>query len=237
MFAVLLVLSRMPGSESFFPWVDFFRTALVVHVDQSVLIWFLAMAGVVWSLVIPADSRWLMVQRGAFWLALAGTLGIALSAFVGDGAPLMNNYVPVLQRPFFFWSHRHIWSGYSASVRVGVHQHQEYLCRQMGVCTCPVLLAMTISFAVIMSLLALVTAWLQMPSGVAGQAYYEYLFWGAGHTLQFAYTQLLLLAWLLLALRSGVVVPSRLPLDHLAVAAGCCAGAADSRHLSAVRHG
>ncbi|MEW8470886.1 MAG: hypothetical protein AB2637_20280, partial [Candidatus Thiodiazotropha sp.] len=42
LFALLLVLSRTPGSEAFFPWVDFFRTALVVHVDQSVLIWFLA---------------------------------------------------------------------------------------------------------------------------------------------------------------------------------------------------
>ncbi|MCW9022767.1 MAG: hypothetical protein OQK42_07325, partial [Sedimenticola sp.] len=46
LFAILLVLSRSPGMESFFPWIDFFRTALVVHVDQSVLIWFLAMAGV-----------------------------------------------------------------------------------------------------------------------------------------------------------------------------------------------
>ena len=45
--ALLLVLSRTPGSQALFPWVDFFRTALVVHVNQSVLIWFLAMAGVI----------------------------------------------------------------------------------------------------------------------------------------------------------------------------------------------
>jgi hypothetical protein len=36
-------------------------------------------------------------------LAVTGTLGVALSAFMGDGAPLMNNYVPVLQRPLFFF--------------------------------------------------------------------------------------------------------------------------------------
>ena len=206
LFAVLLGLSRMPGAEFFFPWVDFFRIALVVHVDQSVLIWFLAMAGVVWSLVIPADSRWLPVQRGAFGLALAGTLGIALSAFVGDGAPLMNNYVPVLQRPFFFWSVGIFALGIGLQSMLAFTSARGIFGADGGM-QLPSLVAMTISFAVIMSLAALVTAWMQMPSGVAGQAYYEYLFWGAGHTLQFAYTQLLLLAWLLLALHSGVAVP------------------------------
>ncbi len=63
--------------------------------------------------------------------------------------------------------------------------------------------------AVIIALVALLIAWLQMPDGVEGQGYYEYLFWGAGHTLQFAYTQLLLLAWLLLALYSGVTIPAQ----------------------------
>ena len=208
LFAVLLVLSRMPGAESFFPWVDFFRIALVVHVDQSVLIWIQAMAGVVWSLVIPAGSGALIVQRGAFWLALSGTLGIALSAFVGDGAPLMTNYVPVLQRPFFFWSIGIFGLGMALQSVLAFTSAKSVFAASGGM-HLPSLVAMTISFAVIMSLAALVTAWLQMPSGVAGQAYYEYLFWGAGHTLQFAYTQLLLLAWLLLALQSGAGVAAK----------------------------
>jgi len=38
---------------------------------------------------------------------------------------------------------------------------------------------------------------------MSGEAFYEFLFWGAGHTLQFAYTQLVLLAWILLAMESG----------------------------------
>src|SRR5665647_1682004 len=51
LFAILLVLSRTPYIEDIFPWVDFFRTALVVHVDLSVLLWFMAFAGVLWSLL------------------------------------------------------------------------------------------------------------------------------------------------------------------------------------------
>ena len=49
-FSVLLVLSRTPYLQDVFPWIDFFRTALVVHVDLSVLVWFLAFGGVLWSL-------------------------------------------------------------------------------------------------------------------------------------------------------------------------------------------
>lgn len=206
LFALLLVLSRTPGSEAFFPWLDFFHTALVVHVDESVLIWFLAMSGVVWSLVIPASPRATLLQRVALSLALVGTLGIALSAFFGEGAPLMNNYVPVLQRPIFFAMLMIFGLGialqalqaFSATPRPLTFDRLIHL---------PSLAALTLSVAVIMALLALLTAWLQIPRGVEGQGYYEYLFWGAGHTLQFAYTQLIMLAWLLLAHHSGVRLP------------------------------
>ena len=208
LFAVLLVLSRMPGSDSFFPWVDFFHTALVVHVDQSVLIWFLAMAGVAWSLVIPQSNRHIMAQRIAFALALFGTLGIALSAFVGSGTPLMNNYVPVLQRPFFFAALGVFGLGIAVQSLLALKSTGRALLLEDQT-HLPTLAAFTLAMAVIMALFALGTAWLQLPVEVTGQGYYEYLFWGAGHTLQFAYTQLLLLAWLLLALHSGVEIPAK----------------------------
>jgi heme/copper-type cytochrome/quinol oxidase subunit 1 len=38
-----------------------------------------------------------------------------------------------------------------------------------------------------------------MSDKFSGQAWFEYLFWGPGHTIQFAYTQLMLLAWLWMA--------------------------------------
>jgi len=206
LFALLLVLSRTPGSEAFFPWLDFFHTALVVHVDESVLIWFLAMSGVVWSLVIPGSSRSSLLQGVALVLALIGTLGIALSAFFGEGAPLMNNYVPVLQRPFFFAMLVIFGLGIALQSLLALNATRWSMGfgRQIHL---PSLSALTLSIAVGMALLALLAAWLQIPREVEGQGYYEYLFWGGGHTLQFAYTQLIMLAWLLLAWHSGVRLP------------------------------
>ena len=63
LFSVLLVLARTPGINAWLPAGDFFRVALVVHVDLSVLVWFVAIAGLLWSLNLrPARSR---AGRGA----------------------------------------------------------------------------------------------------------------------------------------------------------------------------
>jgi hypothetical protein len=53
------------------PLIDFFRVALVVHVNLSVLIWLLSMAGAMWSLSSTRDMpAW---DRVSFWLAALGT--------------------------------------------------------------------------------------------------------------------------------------------------------------------
>ena len=100
LYTVLIVLSRTPFFQEIIPWVDFFRTALVVHVNLTVLVWFLAFSGVFWSYTNSARCRacgWV-----ALGLASLGTLVIVVSPFTGESHPLMNNYVPVLQNPVFF---------------------------------------------------------------------------------------------------------------------------------------
>jgi heme/copper-type cytochrome/quinol oxidase subunit 1 len=46
-----------------------------------------------------------------------------------------------------------------------------------------------------------------MPEGLSGKAWYEILFWGGGHALQFTWTLLMLVAWLWLASASGARIP------------------------------
>lgn len=204
LFAILLVLSRAPGGEQFFPWVNFFRTALVVHVDQSVLIWFLAMAGMVLSLNLPSGAIWLRTQWFAFYLCLAGTLGIAASAFVGTGEPLMNNYVPVLQRPFFYITLGLFGLGIGIHALLVMINSPQRL--KTGTADIAPVAAVTVAFAVMIALFALLVAWQQIPAEIVGEGYFEYLFWGSGHTLQFAYTQLMMLAWLVLAATANIHV-------------------------------
>ncbi len=195
-FAILLVLARSPGLEAWFPTQDFFRTALVVHVDQSVLIWFLAFAGVAWSLFGASGG----LARLALGVAAAGCMLLAASPFLGAGDPLMNNYVPVLRHPLFF----------TALGLFGVGLLLQLLSYLRGGGRAldwdnPLSVGVfTAALATVLAMASLLWTWYSMSANWEGEAYYEYLFWGGGHVLQFTYTQLMLVAWLWLARACGV---------------------------------
>ena len=197
-FAILLVLARTPGLSDLFPTLDFFRTALIVHVNQSVLIWFLAFGGVLWSL---GERKISFLHRIALALAAIGCLAIAITPFAGNSEPFLNNYVPILRHPLFF--------GGLFVFAFGVFLHAVLTLRQITThteWTRPDRLAViTAAMATVAAFFSLVWTWVHL-SGWNGQAYFELLFWGAGHTVQFAYTQIMVAAWLGLAAGLGVTL-------------------------------
>lgn len=195
-FAILLVVARAPGTSALFPTQDFFRVALIVHVDQSVLIWFLAFAGALWSLQGHAAPA---VSRSAFAVAATGCMLVAAAPFLGAGDPLLNNYVPVLDHPLFLAA--------LAIFATGVLlQVVAYLARALGSTTLTDPLSVGIATAGVAALTSAASfawTWIELPTQWQGKAYYEYLFWGPGHVLQFAYTQIMIVAWLWLLRASG----------------------------------
>jgi cytochrome c oxidase subunit 1 len=202
LFVILIVLSRTPALHEIIPWKDFFHTALVVHVDLSVLIWFIALAGVLWTL--NSSSRAYLVGKAALLLTTLGTIGIAIAPFSGESQPLMNNYVPILRNPVFFASLYLVGVGFTlliirsllAPLKLGTSTGREAL--SVGAYASTVTAALTI--------ISLVWSWQQLGSSLEGHAYYEMLFWGSGHVFQFTHTVLLLLAWLWLAQANGAVI-------------------------------
>lgn len=195
-FAILLVVARVPGTAALFPTQDFFRVALIVHVDQSVLIWFLAFAGVLWSLEGSTSQA---ITRSVFSIAAAGCLLVAAAPFLGAGEPLLNNYVPVLDHPLFLIA----LAVFAAGVLLQV---LAYVPRGIAATSWSDPLSVGIATAAIAALVAAVSfvwTWLALPTQWEGKAYYEYLFWGPGHVLQFAYTQIMLVAWIWLLLATG----------------------------------
>jgi len=187
--AILLVLSRTPGIQHVFPLRDFFRAALVVHVDLSVLVWFLAFAGVIWSLA--GDRRLPALAWSGFGLTAVGTGVMAVSPFLADPLPLLNNYIPVLQQPAFLAGLALVGGGFGLT-----------LLRSL-LATWPRLhgdgsgLRWGIWFSVLAGLVALAAllASLAQAPEHGGQAYFEAVFWGGGHVLQFQHALLLLVAW------------------------------------------
>lgn len=203
-FSILLVLARAPYAKDLFPLADFFRVALVVHVDLSVLVWFSAFAGMLWSLHGAPRLLWLG------WAGLAGasaaTAALCLAPFVDFGVPLMSNYIPVLDGPLFLRAL--VLFGLSCALVVG-----RALAAAPRVGTRPDgaaalrfgLNAAAISAAV--ALLAFAWSYAAVPADIERKSYFEVLFWGGGHVLQFTWTLLMFAAWLWLAEAIGARNP------------------------------
>jgi len=215
-FSILLVMARTPMIKDIFPWDNFFYTGMVVHVNLSVLMFFLPCAGIIWN--FNSNDRYLLLGRAALYFAAIGTTVMVASAFMGDG-PVMSNYIPVIEGPLFFIGLSLIgfgftllvarslmasislgsWSNGAAGLRVGIY-------------------AAALAGAV--AVYAFLWAYSTMPDSVQGKQYYEVLFWGGGHVLQYIHTLLMLVCWLWLASSFGL----RISLTPRVVAAVFCIG-------------
>jgi len=202
-FAILLVFARTPGVQDIIPFTDFFHVALIVHVDLSVLIWFLSFAGVMWSLSLKTPKN--IVDKTAAGLAIAGTVIIIVAPFVGAGNPLMNNYVPILDHPAFIagllvftlgmllQSLRTIAGGFpnltnpepDDALRTGIYFS---------------------AWVALIAIMALIASYIDIPATLESTGFYEVLFWGGGHVLQFTHTVLLLVAWVWISNACGIKI-------------------------------
>lgn len=204
-YAALLVVARTPVLKDMVPSEDFFYTSLVIHVIFSNVFWFLAIAGVLWSM----NTRDRFVPLG--WTALAvtgmGVAVIALSPFIGVGNPVMSNYIPFLNSPVFFAGLAISGTGFALLViraiisvpRLIVNTRQGSM--RFGVYTA--------TNAAMMAILAFFWAFFTMPRFASGENLYQGLFWLGGHVLQFTHALLLLAAWMWLAVASGVQLKLR----------------------------
>lgn len=203
-FSVLLVLSRTPFLQNLFPVADFFHVALVVHVDLSVLVWFVAIAGMLWS--INSSTRAMAWGWLSLWGCAAGAALMSLAPFFGHGEAIMANYIPVLSDPIFISGLLVFGAGFGALVLRSL-----FLAPVLGLSFNGSgalrfgLNAAAVSAGV--AILAFAWSYAAVPDSLGGKAYYEILFWGGGHALQFTWTLLMLVAWIWLISACGARVP------------------------------
>lgn len=207
MFAVLLALSRTPVIQELYSGKNFVRVALVGHVDLSVVIWFLAFMGVLWVLsstsFLKARLFCPILGWAGFGFTVAGTILLTVATLLALGEPIFSNYVPVLTHPVFYISLVLVGIG------IGITVINTFLTvikadKPTGL---PFLTfgMLTAGFAVILGLICFGIAYPLIPKeivpGIALEPglYFERLFWGGGHVLQFANTIGMVSAWLLLS--------------------------------------
>lgn len=200
LYALLLVLSRTPGVGGIFPGHDFFYPALVLHVNLSALIWFLSFAGALWSAALA--PRTLGPAWAAFWLCALGAAAVVVSPFVEGGGALVNNYIPVLDNALFRSGLALFGAGMLASAL------RALWAARGSAAGAPRAGLGAAAVAVIVAAISLGWAAAALPDSLPPAARFEALFWGPGHTLQFAHTLLMMCAWAALAsMVPGVTLP------------------------------
>lgn len=195
-FALVPLIARTPGFCDMPFFIKLFRKALVVHVDLSVLVWFLSIACMFWSLLV-GNSRSLMpyLSEAAQICFVAGMIFISVSPFDTKGEGVMSNYVPVITSPLFFFGLSLLLCG------VGLMLVRLFTSRVASDVFAPPLRFAVFSSGIIavFAIFAFVWSFKLLPPQIDGQQYYEIGFWGGGHVLQFVHIQILLMCWLWLA--------------------------------------
>lgn len=205
-FAFLVAMARTPIIQNIFPGHDYIRIALVGHVILSVVIWFLAFQGVLWTFtatqflnagIFSISAGWL-----GFWLSVAGTVSVIIAALFGLGIPLFINYIPVLTHPIFYIGLLLLAAGIAITLgntflTVWKAWKEKTYTDKFPVLTFGMLISgISVSVAIICFGLSYYFQVLAPSAKILLD--FEILFWGGGHILQFANTIAMITVWLYL---------------------------------------
>lgn len=183
LFAVILVVARTPFLGQ---GAGLFRTALVLHVDLAVLVWFLAMAAAIWMLAGQVKNRvaWL-----AFALAALGTAAMVAAGFSQQATPVLANYVPFLDHGLFSFGLGSfaLGIGIAAVAGLAVWRHPSPAPFDLAAGTAVIALAV--------GAFVLAVGYMSAPvPGSLGIGVDDRL-WGIGHVVQFVHVLLMMGAW------------------------------------------
>ena len=202
-FALLVALARTPGVSDLFPPQLFYHW-LIGHVDLALIMGFLSFLVALWHRAFRFETRVHEVM-----LAYLGALLVFLSALLGLGTAVHNNYVPTLVHPLFVAGVVAFGFGFFlASLR--------FLRRSLKGLSSGDVLETTLGVSVILSLLfplSLFLSYFRTPSLEETYIYFERLYWLPGHIHQFINASLLLSSWTLLLKVSGYEPPRWLRLS------------------------
>lgn len=187
-----------------------FQDALVVHVNLSVLVWFITIACLFWSLSTRNSRHFLpYLEEAALSCFGLGILFMIVSPLDPQAIAYRSNYIPTISSPVFLLSLSLLFcgvafmlfklftsklEGFSTSIRFGI---------------------ISAGWITLIALSCFIWSHHLMPAIMEGEQYFELLFWGGGHVLQFTHTQMLMVVWLLLA---AIIAPQK-SLPHKVVIA------------------
>lgn len=192
-FALLVGMSRTTFGYSYFP-PDYMYHALAGHVVLAILLWLLSFTVVLWSYYFKSSGYGITYK-----LSFAGALLIALSALLGRGEAVPNNYVPVIVDPLFFSGLGIFFIGFSINAFYYLKEAVRNIWTEN-------ILLNTLSASVIIAIIMIASmmhSLMFQRTDSAPLLFYERLFWIPGHIQQILNGALLAAVWHALLRRCG----------------------------------
>lgn len=198
-YSIILVILRAPAFGQYFTDPSIFKSALIIHVNLSVLVWLLSITCFFWDLneIRFSYNRWYSS------LIFVSILLMSLSPIFAKSNAVMNNYVPILENIVFIL-------GLSLflcvilcfavqTIILVFFKNTPYLYGERSIA----IVQFTTAIMFILVCICFVLSYMQLDelSNIVPldlDYYYEMLFWSGGHLLQFIYTQTMMLAFMIL---------------------------------------
>lgn len=208
-FMLALTALAFSGIYSFFPYAlrtpalgkllnmqELFNVSLMVHVNLGVLVWFLSSSAMLMSIIIK--DKFSIISFTAFITSMIGTVFIIASPFIGESEPIKNDYIPILHNLTFILGISLFLTGILLQTILSLlsfNKHENNTLKSN--CYINSIIFMIATICLIKSAIELKV--ISQNRFIDLLEYYQLLFWGAGHILQFCYIQLIVFVWLCLA--------------------------------------
>nr|WP_246214383.1 cbb3-type cytochrome c oxidase subunit I [Wolbachia endosymbiont of Dirofilaria (Dirofilaria) immitis] len=189
--SIIVVFLRLPFISSFIPSAQYvFDNALVIHVNLSILVWMCSIISLLFIINLQNTNNWL----NFLWvLSTLSMLLMFVSVFVPNSEVIKSNYIPVLQNGLFLFGISLFIASILINAVLTCVSNKQVSCFSVGQVGLVIIL--------VSSFFCFVLAHKNMPAGLYHSdknLFYEYLFWGGGHLLQFAFTQGMFLVYLIM---------------------------------------
>lgn len=197
LFALAVVVGRMPPFDRFVSDPLFFKRCLVAHVNMALFAWFYAFVAALFSL-LPGRGANGRAARLSPLVAGAGVVLMLVGASTPGSRPILANYIPTIDNGLFQAGQLLFAVGVLGSLlrggllggsapRGGLHVPPEAQVLLRGA-----------AWGLVLAALTFASTWLRMPAGVDREGSAELLVWGVGHVLQLVSVLAMLAVWLML---------------------------------------
>ena len=196
--AFAVAMTRTPGVR-LLPSARAFQVILVGHVTFALTIWLLTFIATAWNYVAAKSGIELNGRVGWFGLAasLIGAVIISVPIVTFQGEAVMNDYVPLLDTPLFFIGFVAFLAGIgitAANYLVGVARRE----KTTGPISLTAYGMACAAAAALTAIVALGVAAFRLGIGENGRIpteYFQAMFWGMGHSLQYVSVATMVVVW------------------------------------------